>query len=108
MPVSTTYGPVVATSVPELSANVAGGEAVAQTDASMPGVLMVTGGDPESSPGATLTDPSLAGVVGEPTSACPEVGPPSSVRLVGGAEIEPAVHAETVPARRQSRIFLED
>jgi len=107
VPVSTTYGPVVATSVPELSANVAGGAAVAQTDASMPGVLMMTA-DPESSPGRTFTDPSLAGVVGEPTSAGPEVGPPSSDEVVGGTEIEPAVHAETAPARRQSRIFLED
>jgi hypothetical protein len=106
VPVSTTYGPVLETSAPELRANIAGGAAVAHADASIPGVLMVTGDSP-SAVGMTLTDPSISGVMGEPTSSGCDEGP-ASVEGGSDAEIDPAEHPVNAPARRQIRIFLVD
>jgi hypothetical protein len=52
-------------------------------------------------------DPSLPGVVDEPTSGDPD-DVLASVGSRLGVEIEPAAHPESTPARRQPGIFLVD
>ena len=99
MPVSTTYGPELGTSAPELSANTAGGVVVAQADASMPGVC-VTGADTSEVAGPP-TEPSTAGVAAVSTWSVRDDAPASD-ELRGSAEIDPEAHPMNAHAKRQT------